>query len=297
MLDLIRYYPFVFLMTVFFIGIIVFHLLELVAPVIKTYKPGWSRKGYIADICSLIVNGPGLSALETIAFTTLIIYIPSWFKLFEHWGWWAQFGVFFLVNDFLRYWFHRWYHEFNALWRVHRVHHTAVHMDAMSVFRFHILEAVLKNGLIFLPFRLLGLDPTIMAVYSAIDITKGFWHHANFRNRIGWLNYVFNSPEQHWWHHDTGDKGQHSNYGSVLSIWDILFGTFYYRPGEWPTEIGVKGIENFPTDYIGQMVSIVKTDESLMAKPGGAPAPAAPQSSHAAPAPSRGAAALEQYGS
>lgn len=262
----IETYPFICLMTVFFIGITVFHLLEPLAPVIPETRAGVTRKGYFADVVSLIVNGPGLSALETLLFTTLIVYIPRQVQWLTGWPWWVQFIAFFLVNDFLRYWFHRWYHEVGALWRVHRVHHTIVEMDAMSVFRFHVLEAIIKNGLIFLPFRLLGLDATIMVVYSSIDILKGFWHHANFRNRIGWLNYVFNSPEQHWWHHDTGDKGQHSNYGSTLSVWDILFGTFYYRPGEWPRQIGVKGIEKFPNDYIGQFASVVFDDRALMSR-------------------------------
>jgi sterol desaturase/sphingolipid hydroxylase (fatty acid hydroxylase superfamily) len=265
-MEFIRHYPLGFLAIVFFVGITVFHLLELVNPVIPTYRSGVTRRGYVADICHLIVNGPGLSALESVAFGYLITLVPVQWSLLSGWGWGWQFLLFFLVNDFLRYWFHRWYHEIGALWRVHRVHHTVVEMDAMSVFRFHVLEAVIKNGLIFLPLRLLGTDPTVIVIYSSIDILKGFWHHANFRNRIGVLNYVFNSPEQHWWHHDSGDKGQHSNYGSILSIWDILFGTFYYRPNEWPRQIGVTGMEHFPDGYLAQSLSIVKSDEQVQSE-------------------------------
>jgi sterol desaturase/sphingolipid hydroxylase (fatty acid hydroxylase superfamily) len=251
------------LITVFFVGITIFHLLEPLAPVHKHYRAGVTRRGYLADCIAVAVNGPGLSALEKVAFTWLITLVPAQAQLLGGLNWWWQFAIFFLINDFLRYWFHRWYHEIGILWRVHRVHHTIVEMDAMSVFRHHILEAVVKNGLIFLPLRLLGPDPSVIIAYSCIDVIKGLWHHANFRTYIGPLNYVFNSPELHWWHHDSG-RGMYHNSGSVLSIWDILFGTFLYKPGNWPDEIGVKGMERFPDTYLGQLVSIRHDDETLV---------------------------------
>ncbi|MCC6361584.1 MAG: sterol desaturase family protein [Phycisphaerales bacterium] len=257
------------LITVFFVSITIFHLLEPLAPVTRAYKAGVTRRGYLADCIAVAVNGPGLSALEKVAFTWLITRIPAdtipqLQAVFGANPWWLQFLLFFLVNDFLRYWFHRWYHESNLLWRVHRVHHTIVEMDAMSVFRHHVLEAVIKNGLIFLPLRLLGVEASVIIAYSCFDVVKGFWHHANLRCRIGPLNYVLNSPELHWWHHETNPRGQYSNYGSVLSIWDVLFGTFYYRPGEWPEEIGVAGMERFPDGYLGQLASIRFDDETLV---------------------------------
>ncbi|MGE0479994.1 MAG: sterol desaturase family protein [Phycisphaerae bacterium] len=258
------------LIGVYFAGLTVFHLLELVWPIKPEYRTGVTRRGYLADIISSIVNGPGLTGLEKIAFTTIITLIPTTYDAISHWSWWAQFGLFFLVNDFLRYWFHRWYHEFALLWRVHRVHHTVVHMDAMSVFRHHVLEAIVKNGLIFLPFRLLGVDPTVIIAYSSIDILKGFWHHANLRTYIGPLNYIFNSPELHWWHHAAKGRGMSSNYGSVLSVWDWLFGTAYWPRGQWPDQIGVEGIHNFPEHFLGQLTSIAKEDGAFAA-PSAAP--------------------------
>ncbi|MBI5866643.1 MAG: sterol desaturase family protein [Planctomycetes bacterium] len=253
------------LIIVFFAGIVVFHLLEPLAPIDKSYKAGVTRRGYFADCIAVAINGPGLSALEKVAFTWLITFVPTQSQFLSGFGWWWQFAIFFFVNDFLRYWFHRWYHESNLLWRLHRVHHTIVQMDAMSVFRLHILEAIVKNGLIFLPMRLLGTDDSVIIAYSCLDVIKGFWHHANFRTYIGPLNYVFNSPELHWWHHEAG-KGMNCNYGSVLSIWDILFGTFLYQPGKWPKEIGVVGMENFPDDYVGQFMSMRDDDAHLLAR-------------------------------
>jgi sterol desaturase/sphingolipid hydroxylase (fatty acid hydroxylase superfamily) len=252
--------PFPTLVIVFFAGIIVFHLLEPLAPIHKTYRAGVTRRGYLADVISLIVNGPGLDGLTTLFAMGLVLLLPAQIQLMPQLGWWGQFVVFFLVNDFLRYWIHRWYHESDLLWRIHRVHHTIVEMDAMSVFRFHILEGVIKNFIITLPFQLLGVDEWVVVAYSAIDITKGFWHHANLRTYIGPLNYVLNSGELHWWHHSVESRGQRSNYGSTLSIWDWMFGTAYWPRGQWPDRIGVDGLDAFPNDYLGQFTSPAHPD-------------------------------------
>ncbi|MFO0837559.1 MAG: sterol desaturase family protein [Phycisphaerae bacterium] len=244
------------LFSVFIVGLLVFHQLEHRRPIRTDYRVGAYRRAYLADFVSAAVNGPGLSGLEKIAFTWLVTILPPYSHVMGAWNWWWQFAVVFMVNDFGRYWLHRWYHEIPFFWRIHRVHHAIFEMDAMSVFRIHVFEAVIKNGLLFLPFRLLGVDDSVFIAFSAIDITKGFWHHANLRTYIGPLNYIFNSAEQHWWHHTIEGKGMMSNYGSVLSIWDRIFGTAYWPRGQWPERIGVEGMEAFPDDYIGQFASI-----------------------------------------
>lgn len=256
---------FLFLVIVFFVGITAFHLLELVNPVMPHYRSGVTRRGYLADVMSLIINGPGLDGLTTVAAVGLVLLLPPQLKWMPKlpWGW--QFVIFFVVNDFLRYWIHRWYHDSSWLWRVHRVHHTVVEMDSMSLFRFHILEGVVKNCVITLPFQLAGVNTWVMVIYSALDILKGFWHHANLKTYIGPLNYLFNSPELHWWHHSIEARGQHSNYGSVLSIWDWLFGTAYWPRGKWPDRIGVEGMEGFSDSYVGQFLSVAYDDRQIVA--------------------------------
>lgn len=250
------------LIGVFAVGIVAFHLLEQVAPIRDGYKSGVTREGYLADVISTIVNGPGLSGLTRVAAVYLVTLVPQQARVMADWHVVGQFALFFVVNDFGRYWLHRWYHASPLLWRFHRVHHTAVEMDAMSVFRMHIGEAILKNGLLFLPFQLLGISKWVIVVYSSVDILKGFWHHANLRTYVGRANYLFNSAELHWWHHSTSAEGQHSNYGSILSIWDRLFGTFYWPRGEWPEHIGVEELDAFPNDYLGQFASVLHDDDS-----------------------------------
>lgn len=272
-------------MAVFFIGLIVFHWLERRYPIHAAQTNGPRRRGYFADVAAAFVNGPVLGTLTKIGAANLLLLLPHLYDAFSPWPWWLQFTVFLLYNDFMRYWLHRWYHESNLLWRIHRVHHTCTEMDALSTFRVHLFEAVIKYGVIMLPFYVLMIDPTVIIVYTTIDIVKGFWHHANVRTVIGRWNYVLNSAELHWWHHAVHGPGQQSNYGSIFSIWDRLFGTFYYRRGEWPVEIGVEGMEAFPDTYTGQFATVYFDDDGVRRRfPGTAGKPPAAQPATPPPA-------------
>jgi sterol desaturase/sphingolipid hydroxylase (fatty acid hydroxylase superfamily) len=254
------------LLTVFVGGAIVFHLLErqLNRPVLAGYETAFRRQGFLADITSAVVNGPFLTAATKIGAYRLVTLIPAWHHAFARWPWAAQFALFFMVNDLGRYWLHRAYHASDFLWRVHRVHHATTEMDAMSVIRIHICEAVAKNFFLTLPFEVLGLKLSVITVYASWDVLKGFWHHANIRTYIGPLNYIFNSAEQHWWHHSVERRGNRSNYGSILSIWDVMFGTFYWPKNAWPDKIGVNGLTEFPEDFVGQFTSVRHDDAALI---------------------------------
>ncbi len=251
--------------SVFFLGLIGFHLLERVAPIYPDKRRGPLRRAYLADFTASVVNGPLLGSLTKLAAYGLVLLAPQAWGLLGRWPGWLQLAVFLLVNDFARYWLHRWYHRSPLLWRIHRVHHTAVEMDALSAFRVHILEALIKYGLLVLPFRVLGLDDWIIILYSSVDVLKGFWHHANLRTYIGPLNYLLNSAELHWWHHSIEFTTTNVNYGSIFSCWDWLFGTAYWPRGRWPAEIGVPGLAAFPESWAGQLVS-VRYDDAAAAR-------------------------------
>jgi sterol desaturase/sphingolipid hydroxylase (fatty acid hydroxylase superfamily) len=270
------------LAAVFFGGLLAFHLLERFAgvPVLDGYRTAFRRRGYRADLMAALVNGPALGGATRVGAVGLVLLVPGISDELGAWPWAAQFALFFLVNDFGRYWLHRWYHASPRLWRVHRVHHSTVEMDCLSVIRIHILEAVMKNFLLALPFQALGASASVLVAYSCIDVLKGFWHHANLRTHVGPLNYFLNTAELHWWHHSTERRGNRSNYGSILSIWDWLFGTAYWPQGEWPATIGVKGVDRFPEKYFPQLASIRHDDDDFRSSP--APAEQSPPEPHAA---------------
>ena len=251
------------MLAVFGTSLLVFHLLERwLTPVLPDAHTGPRRAGWRADLLHALVNGPGLSALTKVAAAWALLRLPG-VSVMAGWHVAAQFAAYFIVNDLGRYWLHRLYHYSDLLWRIHRVHHSTVEMDSLSLLRIHVLEAVIKNFALSAPFAILGVDRSVIIAYSCIDIVKGFWHHANFRTSVGWLNYLINTAELHWWHHSVERRGHRSNYGSILSLWDWVFGTAYWPKGEWPDQIGVKGMENFSPHYVDQLLSIRYTDAEL----------------------------------
>lgn len=253
------------LMALFFITVGTFYAVERMGPkVIEDPHHSLTPRGWFSDFTAALIHGPVLGAFTEILCLWCVIHIPDlWTNApLETWPFWAAFLIYFLVNDFGRYWLHRWYHESDLLWRLHRVHHTAETMSVMTNFRLHLLEALPKYVVLVIPFKLLGISTWVLVLYSVIDLIKGAWHHANVRTYIGKANYVINSGELHWWHHSTEARGQLANYGSTLSVWDVLFGTFYWPRGKWPEKIGVAGIResDFPADYLGRMLSMTKAD-------------------------------------
>ena len=144
----------------------------------------------------------------------------------------------FLAVDLLLYGWHRACHRFEFLWLFHRVRHSDRCLNVSTAFRVHFLEIVtttcLKAGLIVL----LGIDKmTILAIETFILASMMFNHanaHFKFESILGRFIIV---PLQQKIHHSSEPKAHNHNYGSVLSIWDRLFGTLSIIE---PSRIGLK---------------------------------------------------------
>jgi sterol desaturase/sphingolipid hydroxylase (fatty acid hydroxylase superfamily) len=68
----------------------------------------------------------------------------------------------------------------------------------------------------------------------------GLFSHFNVDIRAGWMNYLFVGTELHRYHH-SANVAEAGNFGATLSVFDLIFGTFVYRPGLPPQELGVTG--------------------------------------------------------
>ena len=56
-----------------------------------------------------------------------------------------KFIISFLILDIAMYWWHRFNHKNQFLWRFHFVHHVDTHMDVGTSLRFHIGELILST--------------------------------------------------------------------------------------------------------------------------------------------------------
>jgi len=154
-----------------------------------------------------------------------------------------------LISDLLIYWGHRLQHRMDFLWRFHKVHHSAEHLDWLAAHREHPLDSVYTIGLVNLPAFIMGFPLETLAGVIAF---RGIWSiyiHSNVRLPLGPLRVLIGAPELHHWHHAKDrDAG---NYGNVSPLMDVLFGT-YTCPDEEPEAFGLQ--EKTPRTYLGQLI-------------------------------------------
>ncbi|MEN0065278.1 MAG: TonB-dependent receptor [Myxococcota bacterium] len=147
-------------------------------------------------------------------------------------------AVLFIVWDASRYVLHRLMHEVPALWALHQVHHSAEVMTPLTFHRIHPLESLLyglRGWLVtavvaagfFWAFRDTATIWTLAGVHGVgflFNAAFGNLRHSHVWISFGWLERIFVSPAQHQLHHAVGQDRW--NYGTWLSMWDQLGGTF-----------------------------------------------------------------------
>jgi sterol desaturase/sphingolipid hydroxylase (fatty acid hydroxylase superfamily) len=169
----------------------------------------------------------------------------------------VQFLAYFLLKDFLEWCIHNLLHRVPALWEIHKLHHSIVHMDWIGNFRFHWLEIVVYQGLTYLPLVILGVDPTVLLLVAIANTVIGHLNHSNLDLSYGPLRYIFNSPRMHIWHHAAETppgRPSGANFGTSLSVWDWIFRTAHWptadtAPSQQPPQLGFQGIERFPKSF------------------------------------------------
>jgi sterol desaturase/sphingolipid hydroxylase (fatty acid hydroxylase superfamily) len=176
-------------------------------------------------------------------------------------SWWpagapgfVQVALGLVVVEFGLYWAHRLAHEWLPLWRFHAVHHSSKRLWFFNTGRFHFVDT-LKSMVCATPLLVLAGAPGDIIIWvSAITAFIGILTHCNVRMRFGWLNFVFNTPGLHRWHHSMDLREGNKNYGENLVLWDLIFGTYFddarRRP---PAKIGIR--EAMPATFLGQIVA------------------------------------------
>jgi alkylglycerol monooxygenase len=152
------------------------------------------------------------------------------FKLERNWAYWL--ALFFLV-DLAYYWAHRMSHEINLFWGGHVVHHQSEDYNLSVALRQSSFQVVWTFAFS-LPLALIGFETLDFALIAAFNTLYQFWIHTETINKMGWFEYIFNTPSHHRVHHGRNPKYIDKNHAGTLIIWDRLFGTFQ-REEERPT--------------------------------------------------------------
>ena len=144
------------------------------------------------------------------------------FTLEKNWLYWL--GLF-LLTDFTYYWAHRMSHEINLFWGGHVVHHQSEEYNLSVALRQSSFQVVWTFAFS-LPIAFLGFDTLDFALILALNTLYQFWIHTEAINKMGWFEYVFNTPSHHRVHHGRNPKYIDRNHAGSLIIWDKMFGTF-----------------------------------------------------------------------
>lgn len=146
------------------------------------------------------------------------------------------------VGDGISYFRHRLEHS-RLLWPAHVLHHSDDDMSWFTVFRFHPLNrlstTVIDIGLLLA----LGIPGWAIAANLLIRHYYGMFIHAALPWTYGPLGRVLVSPAMHRWHHVLHGRGINSNYATVFSVFDQIFGS-YYVPGPCTVPLGVRNVRH-----------------------------------------------------
>jgi len=162
-----------------------------------------------------------------------------------------------LVLDGWMYVWHRLNHGVGFLWRFHRVHHSELQMDVTSANRFHFGEIAISGFLRIPLIVLLGLSfGQLLAYETALFVVVQF-HHANIRlpaaiERV--LSRVIVTPGIHRIHHSDWQPETNSNYASLFSFWDRLFGTRRHHDPERKSKLGLAEFPDAATHTLAGMM-------------------------------------------
>jgi alkylglycerol monooxygenase len=138
---------------------------------------------------------------------------------------WIVFGVCFVAVDFLYYWFHRMSHEVGAFWAAHSVHHQSEEYNLTVALRQGAFQGFF-SWVFYLPLAVLGFSPAVFVPCSALNTLYQFWIHTRLIDRLGPIEWIFNTPSHHRVHHGRNPRYIDRNHAGVFIIWDRMFGTF-----------------------------------------------------------------------
>jgi sterol desaturase/sphingolipid hydroxylase (fatty acid hydroxylase superfamily) len=160
------------------------------------------------------------------------------------WSGWSGLGLDLLLLDLWIYWWHRINHIVPFFWRFHEVHHLDEMLDTTSALRFHFGEVVLSSVVRAMVIFFLAVPLSSVVIFEALVLVSALFHHSNIRLPTGLerrLSWIIVTPSIHWVHHHAKRRDTDSNYCTVLSLWDRLFGSANPNQRTEEMTIGVEG--------------------------------------------------------
>lgn len=179
---------------------------------------------------------------------------PEYQGALAHLPWWMMVGILIVGDDLTQYWWHRLSHG-PLLWPLHRAHHSAQYMSIRVTFRNNFFYYLMMPGLWIAGALLyLGFGGMVYAGYIVFKLAVILGAHCAWRwdeplyripalRPLMWvLERTISTPATHWAHHaisnEDGIGHYKGNFGNLLFLWDIIFGSAHITR-QYPSGIGL----------------------------------------------------------
>lgn len=189
---------------------------------------------------------------------------PEYKDILADWPWWGMAGILILCDDLTQYWWHRLSHS-PLLWPLHRAHHSAQYMSIRITFRNNFFYYLMMPGLWLAGVLIyLGVGGLVYALYVVVKLTVIVGAHCAWRwdeplykipalRPVMWVvERTISTPATHWAHHAITQKdgvGHYKgNFGNLLFIWDIIFGSAHITE-KYPAQVGLKDDQLFGQEH------------------------------------------------
>ncbi len=253
-------------------------------------KPGARAGDNAADASAFFLTAvlvvPTIFVVVNVGLAALI---PDWAGALSHWSFLAQFACFLVLDDLMQYAWHRTAHNWKPLYRLHRAHHETSYMSVRVSYRNNFVYYVfmpsfwLSATLVFL-----GMGWTYavflvikqLVIFGAHSDAKwdSFLIHRPALHPLLWvLERTISTPSTHHMHHgkhlDDGVTHYKGNYGNLLFLWDVIFGTARITR-RYPAAYGTENLK--PANWWTQVLSPLGASAALVTDPPPEPATAPP---------------------
>ena len=202
-------------------------------------------------------------------------WVPAMENQLAHISIWWHFLALIVFDDMTQYWWHRWSHVNPTMWKLHRPHHVVQEMGILVTYRNAVLYYAMMPG-IWLSAILVFLGMTYAyLIYIPIKLTIILLAHSETRwdrflykykifSPLAWIiERTISTPCTHFAHHgltaEDGVSHPNGNYGNLLFIWDVIFGTAKITR-KYPTKFGAWNKMNEPW-YVQLMFPIIRSKD------------------------------------
>lgn len=202
-------------------------------------------------------------------------FFPELQDRFIDTSFWWHILAFLILDDMTQYWWHRLSHVSRFMWKLHRPHHVVEEMGVLVTYRnatlyyacmpgiwFSAVLVYLGMGYVYLFY--IPIKLTVILLAHSETKWDRFLYRYKFLSPITWvIERTISTPSTHFAHHgltaEDGVSHPNGNYGNLLFVWDVIFGTAKITR-KYPTRFGAWNRIKEPW-YVQLLFPIIRSDD------------------------------------